>query len=88
MRNIECKKIKIYIYIPSYIVQALGYKAWYVDLWPFKFQSQDPMPDGSISLGAYDNERADRHLLLNYLIQKSPNVDETGGHEPTYDIMW
>lgn len=31
--------------LPLYIVQALGYRAWYVEFCPLRIQSQDPTPE-------------------------------------------
>lgn len=36
---------QLFIRLPSYTVQALGNKAWYVELCPLRFQSQDPIPE-------------------------------------------
>lgn len=61
-QNIKCTIKRI----PLYIVQARGYRAWYVELWPFKFQSHDPMPDDSTSLMVHMimGKQVDNYFLI------------------------
>jgi len=53
--NLRCIHTTCKCRLPSYTVQALGYKAWYVELSPFRFHSQDSIPEPAGSLSTWTN---------------------------------